>query len=1429
MSIKGRIKAERKKIDKEGQQQMKKRILALCMAVAVTFTTVTSDVTVYAGQSETVTESETESGVAEDNTSQIEAETETETQELESTEEETKTQELESTEEETKTQELESTEEETKTRTQELESTEEETQTPKTEQDKKEAAEKLNYLSVGSPYVELPGTQKIVADFGDEDTVITSATMVVQKKDTLETQKVEVSEISDTALLFELAYQDESSTGVYKVVSLHVETKKGNYDLNLEEIGIDAQYGVNQSVDTKPDSYVVDEDEDEEEDISSEIVSIGPNGEYKTETTLEDALESVQASSDFENVKGNLVVCLDPGHGGYDGGASANGLVEKNLNLKIAQYVKEELETYSGVTVYMTRTGDNYLSLDQRGAYAQQVGANVFVSIHINSGSSVASGAEVYYPNGSYNPTVGAIGHDLAEKILAKLVALGLANRGTKIRNSESGDTYDDGSLCDYYGVIRRAKKAGIPGLIVEHAFVSNASDASNFLNSDEKLKALGVADATGIAEYYGLVKKNSRPTISYTQSKKGGKLKVKWSAVDSATSYQVYRSTEKDGEYTELATVTGTTSYTDTSVKVGTKYYYKVCAVFSDGTKGQYSDPVSGRALAQANITGVKANGSMKLQISWKKVSGASGYYIYRKNNTTGQDEQIAKILSGSTLTYTDSVGASNEKFYYKVRAYSVNAGKEGVGTASSEKYGKAIERTAISYVKSKNATTLRIHWKQVTGAAGYTIKRSTSKNGKYEKIKTITSSDTVTYDDTSVKAGKTYYYKVEAYNTVKDKRGYSGSSDIVSGKTAKKTKITSVKSYNATGLTISWEKVSGACGYRVKRSTSKNGTYRIINTVNSGDTTSYRDTGVTTGKKYYYKVESINKNNGKTGYSGDSGKVYGKTIAKTSIGYVISKNSSTLEISWKEVSDATGYKIKRSDSKDGKYKTIATIKDGKILSYRDKKLDEGKYYYYKIECINNVNGEDGSSGNSKAVSGKTLESVKISAIRGTSSTSLKIKWKKLDGVTGYQIYRSASKNGSYKNIASLNGNENVSYVDSGLQAGQTYYYKIRACYKKDKNSYNEIGSFSKVQKAWTVNKVNVTKVTEKNSNSATITWEKVENASGYSVYRRLKGESSYSKIGTISSGSTVSFTDKTVKAGKIYYYKICANSFIYGTLNGRGNYSEANKIAILETTSIGSLTLNSESAITASWQSIKNADGYQIACSTSENGSYTSLKKTTSTSYTHTGLTSGSTYYYKVRAYVKLADGSKTYGAWSAVKSQTAGYLIMGKSDLTVEDMLAYYNKKGYTYPASVYISKGASSAKIFFEILKEEAEAEGVKTEVLFAQVILETGGLQFGGDVKAEQCNFGGLGAVGGGASGETYANVRTGLKAQVQHLKAYASTEDLNNTCVDTRFKYVTRGTAPYVEWLSIPNNPYGKGWATDSKYAAKLLNIINSL
>lgn len=217
----------------------------------------------------------------------------------------------------------------------------------------------------------------------------------------------------------------------------------------------------------------------------------------------------------FAAGSGAIVIGLDPGHGGKDSGATGYGLLEKDVNWKIAIACQAELNTYQNVKVVLSRSENECPGLAERVDRLIAAGAQVVVSIHNNaSGSGNGRGCEVWVPNTStykYQET-HVVGEQLGKKIVNKLAALGLTNRGVKTRDAvtegyDFEDThYDDGSLADYYTVIDTARRNGIPGIIVEHAFIDNADDAA-FLASDENLTKLGIADASGIAAQYGLVK----------------------------------------------------------------------------------------------------------------------------------------------------------------------------------------------------------------------------------------------------------------------------------------------------------------------------------------------------------------------------------------------------------------------------------------------------------------------------------------------------------------------------------------------------------------------------------------------------------------------------------------------------------------------------------------------------------------------------------------------------------------------------------------------------------------------------------------------------------------------------------------------------------------------------------------------------------
>ena len=180
-------------------------------------------------------------------------------------------------------------------------------------------------------------------------------------------------------------------------------------------------------------------------------------------------------------------------------------------------------------------------------------------------------------------------------------------------------------------------------------------------------------------------------------------------------------------------------------------------------------------------------------------------------------------------------------------------------------------------------------------------------------------------------------------------------------------------------------------------------------------------------------------------------------------------------------------------------------------------------------------------------------------------------------------------------------------------------------------------------------------------------------------------------------------------------------------------------------------------------------------------------------------------------------------------AVAASAAQYPIMGKSDVSVQEMVDYFNRSGRTYPAAALAAGGADSIETFCQIYYEEATAEGVRPEVAYVQAMKETGFLQYGGDASIEQYNFAGIGTTGNGVPGNSYADVRTGILAQVQHLKAYATTEPLNEACVDERYEYVKKEAAPYVQWLGQQENPQGTGWATGKNYGYDIVEMIKKM
>ncbi len=809
----------------------------------------------------------------------------------------------------------------------------------------------------------------------------------------------------------------------------------------------------------------------------------------------------------------------------------------------------------------------------------------------------------------------------------------------------------------------------------------------------------------------------------------------LQWQPLAEADGYEIYRSTNATSGYQRLAVINQkeTVSYLDSNCQPGITYYYQIQG-YKGVEKYSFSQSLRVDTLEQVGIKNVKSYESSVLEISWNEVKSASGYEVYCQNLTTKSYEKVATVEGQKTTSYRHRGRKKGTEYSYKVKAFIRQNNSIGYGDESSAKSGWSIGKTTIKKIVSKTDGTLEISWKKINDVYRYQVYRSTTQNGTYTLLATI-KSDKTKYKDTTAKKGKKYYYKIRTVNRVNGKNGYGSYSAVVYGVALARPVITYVKSNSTTSLGVRWNKILDADGYYVYRSTKKNGSYKKIATIGKGKTISYTDKKRKAGTTYYYQIQPYNKKGTTVGLGATSKAVGGKTLPKASLQKVVSKSGSSLKLSWKKVTGATGYEIARSTSKNGTYKVVKTIKSATTVSYTDKKLKTGKTYYYKVRAIQIKKNAQGNGSYSAVLSGKTATATKITKLQSVADESIRLKWKAASGAAGYQIYRSDSLKGKYVRIKTINGKNSTTYDDKVPTTNKVYYYKIRVFNKN--NGEIGYGNWSEIKKGKALKKPTIKSPVLQVNGAIQISWKKVSGANGYEVYRRIEN-GSYQKIAEIDSGTTLSYADSDVRAGINYHYKVRAKN-VYNNVTGTGGYSQERSYYI---------------------------------------------------------------FYYE----------------------------IMGETTVSAAQMAACYRGSGHSYPAWAFAERGAGSIDDFAQIVIEEAAAEGVRAEVLWGQIILETGWLQYRGSmVGPEQCNFGGLGATdnSGGAYVASFPDVRTGIRAQVQHLKAYASTAPLNNPCVDTRFSLVRRGTSIYVEWLGQQENPQGFGWATGLGYGDKIRRLIN--
>lgn len=370
-----------------------------------------------------------------------------------------------------------------------------------------------------------------------------------------------------------------------------------------------------------------------------------------------------------------------------------------------------------------------------------------------------------------------------------------------------------------------------------------------------------------------------AQPQVTVTNVKSTGLIQISWEPIKGAVEYKVYRSlTGKDGSWSRISTTTRTTVTNTKNMVPGVKYYYKVIAIAQNPEGNSLYSARKSRTcdLPQPVVTVAYDAAKNGVKISWQPIEGAVSYKVYR--SLTGQDGSWSRISTTTRTAVTNTKNVSpSQKYYYKVIAVAENTDANSAYSEVKSCIGK-LAQPEVTLSNIESSGKIKVSWKAVEDAVSYKVYRATSKSGKYSLL--ITTKNT-SINNTSTTAGKTYYYKVMA---VAEDPSANSAYSAVQSCVCDLPRPTVTKGLNTKGQPkLTWKAVDGAVRYKVYRATTKDGTYKLMQTTTG---TTYANSTMTTYETYYYRVEAVASNS-----SANSAKSVAQGISSTSVNITPSK----------------------------------------------------------------------------------------------------------------------------------------------------------------------------------------------------------------------------------------------------------------------------------------------------------------------------------------------------------------------------------------------------------------------------------------------------------------------------------------------------------------------------------------------------------
>lgn len=694
----------------------------------------------------------------------------------------------------------------------------------------------------------------------------------------------------------------------------------------------------------------------------------------------------------------------------------------------------------------------------------------------------------------------------------------------------------------------------------------------------------------------------------------------LKWTNSKGETGYDVFQWTNGAWQkITNTPLAADSTAYSVTGLASGTTYYFYVSAFNNSGrTDAAYQSATTFSAgpAVPGNFT-VQAISSSRIDLSWSDVAGESGYRVY---DWTGTGWHLTTTLNANVTSYSATGLTAGKTYYYYVEAFNAT----GVGAAtwkSATTFVSAPDPLKLTVVSN---TQINLSWTDVAGETGY---RVFSWNGSsWQQRGAALAANVTSYQATGLNANTRYWFYVEAFNASSSAASASQSAMTAgSGPTSPAPLLATAVSESVVNLT--WTDSVGETSYNVYQ---WNGSNWGNPTSVAANVTSYQVTGLSPATTYYFLVGAVGS--GVTTYA-DYATV--KTLAGAPSEFtsfdVTAISASQIKLSWSDVSGETEYRVYRWTGSQWQFRQSLAAD---TTTYTDSGLNASTTYYYYIEAKNSFGSAYVDYKSATTWLGVAPAVPIAFSAAPVSSTSVDLSWNLSAGATGYRVYQ--WNGSSWFSIANL-GSTASSYAVSGLLGGTTYYFYVAA--------YNSQGTANTDWAAVTTlaqKPVLTAKAADTDGfTRIDLSWTDITGEQGYHVYRW--NGATWAQIASLAANAT-SYTDTGRIAGSTYYYYVEA----YGAF-GTSNSDSQTVMTWVSIPNPLTLTALSSSSASVSWGNVTGENGYRIY---EWNGSswfvlINNLAADT-TSYTVTGLSSHSTYYFYVEAF---NANSHAWTDWKAV----------------------------------------------------------------------------------------------------------------------------------------------------------------------------------